>query len=769
MSSYRILVQENGEQAAQGTAWLVEGTGKVVTALHVIGEKKQNARGTIAWDLRNDGEADVIYYLEVDGGKPLSLQPIRCDPVSDIALLRVEHSTEGLDELTLSNVGPARGADWYAEGYWNDSPGGQSFSLTGHVAGVPGDRSKHAVQLVVEQGTDCSWQGMSGSPVCDQETGQVIGMLTEETSKASTLWAAHVNAVKRLLGIEVERMESTYRPKSLPLTANLPAELLTNWFLKESKGALESAEEHVQACRYEQARAVCNQQIAKLESAGDDALQDPTLASTWFDARLLRAACLLGLQRIDEAGNQARTLDLDIQKLDRAYLDHPPRPILLAQILAQTGDLARAGALVRDLPDEDARATRQHIEILSGHVPDDWGELVTEPFVRLSACEALLDRGEHNRAVGEALNVMGRSDLRPSFVAKAISVLLRAMTDSFYGPASKTGRIDAQRKRLAIAALQRHLAPDTSAFDGVLPERVLAPWILGLHLFSWDNARIDRSRERMREHGLDEGDYFAPLEERGEYTLVGRDDIPVWLRLMNEAYRLHDDGNTDQALDVLARTLAAYPERPMLERAAAALCHAKGEQERAVEHARRAYEAFPGHGQAILWSEMLQTADDSRTVWEELHDELQGSPNLGALRILAWPHSANSKGERMNTGSGSSTRDRQTCEIECDWLAPSRSLATSPVPRTWRGKPVRRCWTGTMMSLDGTRAAWPFAQGCSGEATPLSARRVCTSSRSSCGIWARIAQAARPSSGIYISGHASTDRVISPSRTSRGS
>jgi tetratricopeptide (TPR) repeat protein len=636
MSSYRIVVEEDGQPVARGTAWLVEGTDKVVTTLHVVGQEKFADDMRAVWIWRHDGaEGDVGYFLDVNENDRVRLQPWKFDPLTDVALLQLENPVDGLVRLSVSDAGPARGGDWYGDGYWEKPPDRQSFSLAGSITKIHGYESNKAIQLWVMQGTDCEWKGMSGSPVCDEETHDVIAVLTSEITQASTLWAAHIDAVKRLLGRAIQREESMTRPEPSPLSVNLPPGFL-DWFLGESKEALQSAQQCLRESRYDETLAICDREIARIESMGGDPRHDPELAPHWFDARLVRAACLLDLQNIDEAGEQARAIDREVQEFGSSYFDHHPRPILLAQILAQSGDLDRATELVRDLAEEDARAVRQHIEISRGHVPADWNELVAEPFVRLSACDVLLDRGEHDRAVGEILDVLQGQDLRPNNRAKAIAVLLRAMSDSYYGLSSTVVCIDAQRKRRAIAELQKYLDPEQPLLEGIVPENVLAPWIAYFHRLSWDRARVDQACERLRRFGLDDSPYRLVADESERPPPVEMDDAPVWLRLMNEAYRLHDDGNTDQALDVISRAVAEYPERPMLERAAAALHVAKGQPEKAVEHAKRAFDAFPGHGQAILWAKTLHAAGDPHTVWTKLHDELHGSPNLDARRVLAW-------------------------------------------------------------------------------------------------------------------------------------
>ena len=71
--------------------------------------------------------------------------------------------------------------------------------LTGKVTLVRGHHMRQAIQLLVDQGCQVPWDGVSGSAVCCGD--RVVGVITEMTDGANTGWAASVSAVRSLLYI----------------------------------------------------------------------------------------------------------------------------------------------------------------------------------------------------------------------------------------------------------------------------------------------------------------------------------------------------------------------------------------------------------------------------------------------------------------------------------------------------------------------------------------------------------------------------------------
>lgn len=193
MSVYRLLVREAGKQVKQGTAWLLR-PDLAVTAFHVVG-----APSVRAWLHEKPGSGPTVtYHLEGKKGEVL-LDPVACDFRADVALLRCREALAAASPLTLDEALPERGLLFRAEGY-PGFHGGERFTLSGEITEVRGDASSKALQLLIDQGTEFSWEGMSGSAV--QIDGRVVGVITQETGRVATGWGATAEAVRRLERIQ---------------------------------------------------------------------------------------------------------------------------------------------------------------------------------------------------------------------------------------------------------------------------------------------------------------------------------------------------------------------------------------------------------------------------------------------------------------------------------------------------------------------------------------------------------------------------------------
>jgi hypothetical protein len=187
MSSYLVEVQDrDGKQLSQGTGWFLR-QDIVVTALHVVG--KVQPRG---WAHNVPGQGEATYSLVGVGTAEnrLILEPLCYDAQSDIALLKCAEPVQDIAVGRLAEAIP-QGADWYADGY----PGfnrGKEWTLSGKIVRSRGDR----LQLLVAQGTQVSWGGISGSPVYIER--RVTGLITAETSGTNTAWATAAPAIAKL-------------------------------------------------------------------------------------------------------------------------------------------------------------------------------------------------------------------------------------------------------------------------------------------------------------------------------------------------------------------------------------------------------------------------------------------------------------------------------------------------------------------------------------------------------------------------------------------
>lgn len=183
-----VVRKESGD--AHGTAWLVRDT-VVVTAFHVVGHED-----TGEW--RHEVDRDVEYVLVVAPGDERTLEPLVFDESSDVALLTIAAASD-LSPLALATEPPAPDDPWRSTGFAREFPGSEPTSVGGVIRMVRGE----SVQLLVGEGTDVSWAGLSGAPIVrsvrstGRASGEVMAIMGEQ--RASTLWGSTVAGVRRLL------------------------------------------------------------------------------------------------------------------------------------------------------------------------------------------------------------------------------------------------------------------------------------------------------------------------------------------------------------------------------------------------------------------------------------------------------------------------------------------------------------------------------------------------------------------------------------------
>jgi formylglycine-generating enzyme required for sulfatase activity len=190
MNGYRLTIQDKdgNDTGEQGTAWFLR-PDLVLTAFHVVGNQALREWFQAA----PEREEDTFWLIGLPGDGKVRLNPGCFDATADVALLTCP-PVNGIRRLTLASAA-ARGTTWWADGF----PGfarGKVWALTGSISADRGDR----LQLLVDQGTQVPWGGMSGSAVCIGE-GVVAGLITDEEPGATTLQATSFRAIARLVDV----------------------------------------------------------------------------------------------------------------------------------------------------------------------------------------------------------------------------------------------------------------------------------------------------------------------------------------------------------------------------------------------------------------------------------------------------------------------------------------------------------------------------------------------------------------------------------------
>jgi hypothetical protein len=177
---------KDGGFLSQGTGWFLR-PGVVVTALHVVGKLPPQ----LGWMHSVPGNEGATYNFVHVGMSTLALRPLCFDASADIALLQCDPPLSDAIKVELAGEPPLN-QKWYADGVPGFDPTVE-WTLSGNIVSVRGDR----LQLVVDQGTQVSWQGVSGSAL--RVGYRVAGLITAETSATNTVWAAAGSAILRLL------------------------------------------------------------------------------------------------------------------------------------------------------------------------------------------------------------------------------------------------------------------------------------------------------------------------------------------------------------------------------------------------------------------------------------------------------------------------------------------------------------------------------------------------------------------------------------------
>jgi len=125
-----------------------------------------------------------------DSKQIIQLFPGCFDPIADIALLECA-SLRDINTSALAVI--AKEADnWRADGF----PGTSRGKVSGLTGKITADRDNW-LELLIDQGTDVTWAGISGTAIFIQD--KVVGVVTDEVPLTNTLKAASFKAVARLI------------------------------------------------------------------------------------------------------------------------------------------------------------------------------------------------------------------------------------------------------------------------------------------------------------------------------------------------------------------------------------------------------------------------------------------------------------------------------------------------------------------------------------------------------------------------------------------
>ena len=195
MSTYRLLVRQgegDGAIISQGTGFFTA-RDRVVTAFHVVGSVHAGA-------LFHESDPAIVYTLVVDGSPgaaSIRLEPLGFDLAADVALLQTAAPANSPYIWRLAESSPRREQKWHTHGFPAFHQG--TFALNGRIASLHSDETPdRTLQLTIKQGTQVSWEGASGSPVCNEEH-RVCGVITRITDGTNTGWAALTRPVRTLM------------------------------------------------------------------------------------------------------------------------------------------------------------------------------------------------------------------------------------------------------------------------------------------------------------------------------------------------------------------------------------------------------------------------------------------------------------------------------------------------------------------------------------------------------------------------------------------
>lgn len=180
MNSLRIVVSGSDEQTIrQGTGWIVL-PGVLCTAFHVVGLRESGR-----W--LHEDLAGTRYQIGAS-----VLAPLAFDGNADLAFLA--YASDAAPMLLATDCKEKE--VWDADVY--PAPSERPVACSGTV--LRAHASESLAQLLIDQGTNISWEGASGGAIRNAQQ-HVIAVLNSASDHMNTVWATPIDAVHRLVGL----------------------------------------------------------------------------------------------------------------------------------------------------------------------------------------------------------------------------------------------------------------------------------------------------------------------------------------------------------------------------------------------------------------------------------------------------------------------------------------------------------------------------------------------------------------------------------------
>jgi formylglycine-generating enzyme required for sulfatase activity len=200
MHTFRLLVRDQEDSVvSQGTAWFLP-SGRLVTAFHVVGSL--DAPGWL-----HEAGPGHRYELELPATAAkrlslgrrktsLALTPLFFDADADLAVLDPEAEIPAELGLPMALLDARADSSWSGRGFPAFRQP-KAFSLSGRVTSLDLDASpREALQVLVDQGTQVDWSGVSGSPVLVD--GRVAAVITQMTDNTNSGFASPLDRLRHL-------------------------------------------------------------------------------------------------------------------------------------------------------------------------------------------------------------------------------------------------------------------------------------------------------------------------------------------------------------------------------------------------------------------------------------------------------------------------------------------------------------------------------------------------------------------------------------------
>lgn len=364
-------------------------------------------------------------------------------------------------------------------------------------------------------------------------------------------------------------------------------------------------------------------------------------ASSLQKLRIQWAGVLLDQQQDDEA-------KLVLEAIDEAGLLTEQR-LRLAWLWAIAGEPSRARVIAERIASSasspDLEATLARISIAEGIVPSS---VPDDARVQMPAAWLQLQRGKAADAARLALNALTLSPPGALSALGVYVVLTRALHATIWDESWVRDPIPAEDRALVIATIDRLRREHLGAWTTFVEQPGCEKWKEGLYSAilchhdailepdPWEelatvgqgHAAAEREAARLAQRGdVDEG------LNRFDFT-----DRP-WDRELKRTHLLLISGRIDEAREASQALVARFPLRAPLERIAAIVLYETGDRDRALEHARRAFEQVPAGGYLHLLIVCLMASERAKEAWSRLeHVWSTAGPTLVQLAATVADH-----------------------------------------------------------------------------------------------------------------------------------